>query len=158
MTNQYIRDNKGKGYIRRTFLSFKAPRPYQEPIQFGPNQNTGLSHLPDVIDFSQAGPTLDLVAKLYSKQTVKVIEIKQRSYIPSAPPVRCAPDPTQNQLFYAENYARETFPYGRYKAPPSYQSIPGYTVRSVQINKSSRFYPSKPLKAPKAKIGGAVCE
>jgi hypothetical protein len=114
--------------------------------------------LPDVIDFSQAGPTLDLVAKLYSKQTVKVIEIKQPAYYLSAPPVRYAPDATQNQLFYAENYAREAFPYGRYKAPPSYQSIPGYTVRSVQVNKSSKYYPSKPLRAPKAKVGGAVCE
>src|SRR5271157_1257311 len=103
MTNQYIRDNKGKGFIRRTFLSFKAPRPYQESIQFGPNQNTGLSHLPDVIDFSQAGPTLDLVAKLYSKRIVKTIEIKQRDYILSAPPVTFSYDATQNQLLYSEN-------------------------------------------------------
>lgn len=123
----------------------------------GPNQNTGMSHLPDVIDFSQAGPTLDLVAKLYSKRTVKTIEIKQRDYILSAPPVRYAYDATQNQLIYPENFARESFPYGRYQAPPSYQSIPGYTVRSVQINKASALYPSKPLKAPRAKVGGAAC-
>lgn len=158
MTNQYIRDNKSKGYIKRTFLSFKAPRAQQESMQMGPNQNTGRSHLPDVIDFSQAGPTLDLVARLYSKQTVKTIEIKQRDYIPTAPPVNYAYDATQNQLLYPENFARESFPYGRFKAPPSYQSVPGYTVKSVQINKASMFYPSRPLKAPKAKVGGAACD
>lgn len=123
----------------------------------GPNQNTGRSHLPDVIDFSQAGPTLDLVSQLYSKRTVKTIEIKQRAYILTAPPVTYAPDATQNQLLYPENFARESFPYGRYKAPPSFQSVPGYTVKSVQINKAGAFYPQKPLKAPKAKVGGAAC-
>lgn len=144
--------------------SSSAPSPHQAPLQSNPSQAvTTMPYPREVIDFSQAGPVLDLVAQMHQLDVVKTIEILQPGYIPRAPhtPVgqktEGIPDQRLEQ-YYPRNLARETYDFSAMKAPARLQSVPGYVVKQTTITRASPGYPKQALRAPKPRTGGGQCK
>jgi hypothetical protein len=165
MTKIYSFNGLNRALSQLVRPSRAAPGFKQAPMQDQPKQSiTTLPYEREVIDFSQAGPVLDLVSKLHWLETVQSIPVKQPGYIlraahtPVAANTEGIPDQRLGQMSYPEDRARASYVLGAMSAPARLQSVPGYVVKQVQVTKSSPGYPSQALKAPRPNSGGGQCQ
>lgn len=144
--------------------SLAAPAAQKASIQNSPNQAVGtLPRFTQEIDFSEAGPVLDLVEKMHSRQVIKTVEWLQPSYILRPFPTQIAPKTVgvmDQRLFqdYPPNAAMDSYNFAKMGAPARNQSIPGYVVRQTTTTQSSPGYPKKSMRAPSSRTSGGGCE
>jgi hypothetical protein len=165
MSRLYVLDQMSRAMHRIIRPSAAAPRFHEAPMQNSPKQAITTLPLPrEEIDFSQAGPVLELVAAMHYRPAVQQIPVRQPVYIPRAPhaPTGNAradvPDQRLGIMAYHENWARDTYVFGPMSAPARLQSVPGYVAKSVQVTRSSPGYPKQALKAPRPNSGGGGCQ
>lgn len=161
----YSFDRLNRALHQLVVPSFKAPYERHAPYQNHPKQAVGTEpHKREVIDFSEAGPVLELVAEMHYLETVQNVPVRQPGYILRAAKAAVGPNrvdvPDQRTalMTYPANDARSSYDFTGMSAPARLQSVPGYTVRQTQITRTSSGYPSQALKAPRPNSGGGQCD
>jgi hypothetical protein len=165
MTRKYENLPFGR-MVRAIFSPSKAaPRTKQVPIQESPKQSIDTASPPrQLIDYSAAGPVLDLVARMRHLQTVAVIPVRQPDFWPSVPHVPIGPatngipDQRYGISAYPTDLARQSYTFGPMRSPARQQAVPGYIQYQAQNTPVSNGYPAIALKAPRPRRGGGQCE
>lgn len=144
--------------------SLSVPPAQKASIQNSPNQAVGtMPRFTQEIDFSEAGPVLDLVAKMHSLEVIKTVQWLQPSYILRAPKTPIAPKTVgimDQRLFqdYPPDAAKDSYNFSKMGAPARNQSIPGYVVKQTTQTRSTPGYPKKSMRAPSSHTSGGGCE
>lgn len=161
---KYSLPNVGRAMIRAVYPSLRAPGNHVAPMQNSPKQALNTQAGPrDLIDYSQAGPVLDLVQRMHTWDVVQRIAVRQPGYIPLAPHVPIGaktldiPDQRFGILQYPENRAQNSYVFGSLAAPAKLQSVPSYIVKQKIRVGTSATYPKTALRAPKPQSGGGQC-
>lgn len=166
MSRQYIKDQMSRALHRVVHQAFGAPLPRQAPMIDSPGTSQSITDSPyprQLIDYSQAGPVLDLVEQMHERPAVAQIPVRQPGYILRAAPAPVGaktvvlPDQRMGCMQYPENGARESYVYGPMKAPARLQSVPGYVIKQTTINRNSPGYPTQAMRAPRPRSGGGGC-
>ncbi len=164
MARRFIFDHMARALKEVVFPSRATPGFKQAPMLNSPKQAVTTQPIErQPIDYSQALPVLELVAAMHNREAVKLIPVKNRTFVPIAPHAEIGParaDIPDQRLaqWYPDNLARASYIYGAMSAPARLQSVPGYTVVQTQRDYRSSGYPTAALKAPRPNSGGGQCK